>query len=66
MPVIDGFRLYQQLKQIDSKPKVLLLQLFISSTMRDGTFQSEMRTMGEKHNVILTTRRQSILKIFVN
>jgi len=28
MPVIDGFRLYQQLKQIDSKPKVFFATAF--------------------------------------
>ncbi len=28
MPVIDGFGLYQQLKQIDNKPKVLFATAF--------------------------------------
>jgi DNA-binding response OmpR family regulator len=28
MPVIDGFRLYQQMKQLDNKPKVLFAKAF--------------------------------------
>ena len=28
MPVIDGFRLYQQMKQLDNKPKVLFATAF--------------------------------------
>src|SRR5229473_86363 len=46
MPVIDGFRLYQQMKQIDNKPKVLFATAFYVhyDVVRD-TFQLKMRIM---------------------
>jgi CheY-like chemotaxis protein len=33
MPVIDGFRLYQLIKQIDNKPKVLFATLDLTSSI---------------------------------
>jgi len=38
MPVMDGFRLYQQIKQIDNKPKVLFVTAYLNYDLLRGYF----------------------------
>ena len=38
MPVMDGFRLYQQIKQIDNKPKVLFVSAYLNYDVLRGYF----------------------------
>jgi CheY-like chemotaxis protein len=41
MPVMDGFRLYQQIKQIDNKPKVLFVTAYLNHDVLRGYFPNK-------------------------
>jgi len=41
MPVMDGFRLYQQIKEIDNKPKVLFVSAYLNHDVLRGYFPNK-------------------------